>query len=97
VTNFYSSDSVLKSTKKYNLFPGIEKMTEKESAHPSVHQLCELTAAATVNGVNSNNSLLLQQSSGQTLTHNSSESHVRKGDGEELPRSKSVVSMGIHS
>lgn len=68
-------------------------MTEKESAHPSVNQLCELTAAATVNGVNSNSSSLLQQSSVQALTHNSSEDHVRKGDGEELPRSKSMVSM----
>jgi hypothetical protein len=47
-----------------------------------------------VNGVNSNNSPLLQQSPVQTLTHNPSESHVRKGDGEELPRSKSMVSMG---
>ncbi|PSN52202.1 Protein HID1 [Blattella germanica] len=41
--------------------PGIEKMTEKESAHPSVHQLCELTAAATVNGVSSSETSLLQQ------------------------------------
>ncbi|XP_023720338.1 protein HID1 isoform X1 [Cryptotermes secundus] len=76
--------------------PGIEKMTEKESAHPSVHQLCELTAAATVNGVNSNDPPPLQQSSipplasQQTLTNSSSESSVRLGDGEELPRSKSM-------
>jgi hypothetical protein len=82
---------------------GIEKMTEKESAHPSVHQLCELTAAATVNGVNSNDSSLLQQSSipplasQQTLTNSSSDSSVRQGDGEELPRSKSMVSVGMHS
>ncbi|XP_063220814.1 protein HID1 isoform X2 [Bacillus rossius redtenbacheri] len=30
--------------------PGIDKMTEKESAHPSVQQLCELASAAAVNG-----------------------------------------------
>jgi hypothetical protein len=75
-------------------------MTEKESAHPSVHQLCELTTAATVNGVNSNNSPLVQQPpvpSQQTLTHKSSDCHVRKGDGEELPRSKSMVSVCSHS
>lgn len=78
-------------------------MTEKESAHPSVHQLCELTAAATVNGVNSNDSPLLQQSSipplasQQTLTNSSSESSVRQGDGEELPRSKSMVCVGMYS
>ncbi|KDR13834.1 protein HID1 isoform X2 [Zootermopsis nevadensis] len=77
--------------------PGIEKMTEKESAHPSVNQLCELTAAATVNGVNSNSSSLLQQSSVQELTHNSSEDHVRKGDGEELPRSKSMPNTSPES
>ncbi|XP_069703784.1 protein HID1 isoform X1 [Periplaneta americana] len=74
--------------------PGIEKMTEKESAHPSVHQLCELTAVATVNGVASNETPLLKQSSGPPAVSQQSpsspESNVRQGDGEELPRSKSM-------
>ena len=71
-------------------------MTEKESAHPSVHQLCELTAAATVNGVSSNELPLLQQQtapSQQPAPQN--DSNVRKGDGEELPKSKSMVCWSI--
>jgi hypothetical protein len=77
-------------------------MTEKESAHPSVRQLCELTAAATVNGVSSKESPLLLQSSmpalasQQTLTDSSNESSARQGDGEEIPRSKSMVSIPQH-
>jgi hypothetical protein len=75
-------------------------MTEKESAHPSVNQLCDLTVAATLNGVNAKESPLLLQSptptvaSQQTLTNSSSESSVKQEDGEELPRSKSMVSVG---
>nr|CAD7439642.1 unnamed protein product [Timema bartmani] len=30
--------------------PGIDKMTEKESAHPSAHQMCELASTPAVNG-----------------------------------------------
>nr|CAD7411654.1 unnamed protein product [Timema poppensis] len=30
--------------------PGIDKMTEKESAHPSAHQMCELASTSAVNG-----------------------------------------------
>jgi hypothetical protein len=76
--------------------PGIEKMTQKELAHPSVHQRYKLTVAETMNGLNSNDSQLLQQSSvppldsQQTLTNSSRKSSVRQGDGEELPRSKSL-------
>lgn len=75
--------------------PGIEKITEKESAHPSVNQLCELTVAATVNGVSSTDSALGLQSSvsplmSQKTSYNSSDSSIRQGDGEELPRSKSM-------
>jgi hypothetical protein len=76
-------------------------MTEKESAHPSVSQLCELTAAATVNGVSSTDSPLVPQSSASSLmswktAHNSSDSSIRQGDGKELPRSKSMVSTVMH-
>lgn len=75
--------------------PGIEKMTEKESAHPSVNQLCELTASATVNGVSSADSPLVPQSSvspivSQKTTNDPSDSSIRQGDGQELPRSKSM-------
>nr|CAD7199632.1 unnamed protein product [Timema douglasi] len=31
-------------------FDGIDKMTEKESAHPSAHQMCELASTSAVNG-----------------------------------------------
>jgi hypothetical protein len=76
-------------------------MTEKESAHPSASQLCELTAAATVNGVSSTDSPLVSQSSvspvmSQKTTHNSSDNSIRQGDGQELPRSKSMVSIVMH-
>jgi hypothetical protein len=76
-------------------------MTEKESAHPSVNQLCELTVAATVNGVISTDLPLVPQSSvppllSQKTTHDSSDSSIRQGDGQELPRSKSVVSIVMH-
>lgn len=36
--------------KAHFFLPGLEKMTEKESAHPTTQQLNELTTSATVNG-----------------------------------------------
>jgi hypothetical protein len=80
---------------------GIEKMTEKESAHPSVSQRCELTVAATVNGMSSTDLPVVPQSSvspivSQKTTHDSSDSSIRQGDGQELPRSKSMVSIVTH-
>lgn len=64
-------------------------MTERESAHPSSHQLCDLTTAA-VNGIRPAESPLLPQS--QPIIMDSVD-NARKGDGEEEPpRSKSLVS-----
>lgn len=76
-------------------------MTEKESAHPSVTQLCELTVAATVNGLISTDLPLVPQSSVSPLvshktTHDSNDNSIRQGDGQELPRSKSMVSILMH-
>jgi len=76
-------------------------MTEKESAHPSVNQLCELSAAAAVNGVSASDLPLVPPSSlspilSQKTTHDSSDSSIRQGDGQELLRSKSMVSIVTH-
>ncbi|XP_066995771.2 protein HID1 isoform X2 [Anabrus simplex] len=86
--------------------PGIDKMTEKESAHPSVHQLCDLSNTMTNGMVTSpgNESSLLPLPSTSTALSPSPPpppppppaapvsvlESARQGDGEEIPHSRSA-------
>lgn len=70
--------------------PGIDKMTEKESAHPSVQQLCDLNTAAAVNGIMPNEPVQAAGSQPPSQQAGTADS-MRQVDGEEQPpRPKSV-------
>nr|CAD7419311.1 unnamed protein product [Timema cristinae] len=63
--------------------PGIDKMTEKESAHPSAHQMCELASTSAVNG---------SVSSDVPLAPGTSENgDTSLAEPQEPPRTKRVV------
>ncbi|KAK7870738.1 hypothetical protein R5R35_009889 [Gryllus longicercus] len=69
--------------------PGIDKMTEKESAHPSPHQLSELTISGQTNGIKNSEASLVQASATQSVPTSNIE-NPRQGDGEEIAKSKSA-------
>lgn len=66
--------------------PGIDKMTEKESAHPSVQQLNELSITSQANGIKID-SPLVQASTSQSIDNSD---NLRQVDGDDLSKSKSM-------